>query len=98
MPHLLKLIVRVWLRVRIAGDLHTVRSPALVVANHDAWLDCLLLGLYLPGRTCVVMPKDDLAPAWSRWFGRFFHHRVLELSEPSTVKRVVRMLSAGETV
>jgi acyl-[acyl-carrier-protein]-phospholipid O-acyltransferase/long-chain-fatty-acid--[acyl-carrier-protein] ligase len=98
MHHLLKLIVGMWLRVRIAGDPHAVCGPSLVLANHDAWLDGLLLGLYLPGRPCVVMSKDDLATALNHWLARFFRHRVLELSEPSTVKRVVRLLAAGETV
>src|SRR3954469_8936913 len=96
MRHLLKLIVGMWLRLRIAGDPHGMRGPSLVLANHDAWLDGLLLGLFLPGRPCVVMSKDDMAH--SQWLARYFRHQVLDLSEPSTVKRVVRLLAAGETV
>ena len=99
MRHVLKLLVRVLLRIRVDGDLAQLAGgPALVIANHDAWLDGALLGLFLPRSPCVVMSRDDMTSASSRWLGRFFRHCVLDLSEPSTVKRVVRLLSAGETV
>jgi acyl-[acyl-carrier-protein]-phospholipid O-acyltransferase/long-chain-fatty-acid--[acyl-carrier-protein] ligase len=99
MRHVLKLIVRVLLRIRVDGDLAQLAGgPALVIANHDAWLDGALLGLFLPRSPCVVMSRDDMTSASSRWLARFFRHCVLDLSEPSTVKRVVRLLSAGETV
>lgn len=87
------------LRVRVVGDeMCLAAGSSLVIANHDAWLDGLLLGLFLPRRTRVVMSRDDMTPALSRWLGRFFRHCVLDLSEPSTVKRVVRLFVAGETV
>ena len=35
-------------RVRVAGALPDVRSRLLVVANHESFLDGLLLGLFLP--------------------------------------------------
>ena len=47
----LKLIVRVLLRIRVGGDLTQLAGgPALVIANHDAWLDGALLGLSCRGR------------------------------------------------
>src|SRR5258705_10161592 len=99
MRHILKLIVLMLLRVRVVGDdMRRVAGPTLVIANHDAWIDGLLLGLFLPCRARVVMSRDDITPALNRWLGRFYRHCVLDLSEPSTVKRVVRLLAAGETV
>ncbi|MDB5809753.1 MAG: AMP-dependent synthetase and ligase [Betaproteobacteria bacterium] len=99
MRYVLKLFVRVLLRLKVSGDLNQLAAtPSLVIANHDAWLDGALLGLFLPRRSCVVMSRDDMAGTASRWLGRFYRHCVLDLSEPSTVKRVARMLAAGETV
>jgi len=99
MRAILKLMVRLLLRLRVAGDLaQLTATPALILANHDAWLDGALLGLFLPRSPHVVMSRDDITAASSRCLARFFRHSVLDLSEPSTVKRVVRLLAAGETV
>ncbi len=99
MHQVVKLIVRVLLQVRVSGDLTQLAAvPTLIIANHHAWLDGFLLGLFLPRRVCVIMSQDDVAHKLSRWFCRGFNYRVLDLSEPSTVKRVVRMLADGQTV
>ncbi len=99
MREAVKLIIWIVFRLTVIGDQSSVRAgKALVIANHDSWLDGALLGLFLPRRTFVVIPRDDMTSALSRLLARFFRHCVLDLSEPSTVKRVVRMLAAGETV
>src|SRR5438128_12435197 len=99
MRHILKLFVRLWLRVTVSGDLHQLAAgPTLVIANHDSWLDGFLLGLLLPRRVCVVMSREDLRAPIARWLSRHVRHCVLDLSEPSSVKRVVRLLASGESV
>ena len=99
MRHILKLLVRMWLRITVSGDLRQLGAvPTLVIANHDSWLDGLLLGLFLPRRVSVVMSRDELPSALARWMGRWARHCSLDLSEPSTVKRVVRLLAAGGSV
>jgi acyl-[acyl-carrier-protein]-phospholipid O-acyltransferase/long-chain-fatty-acid--[acyl-carrier-protein] ligase len=70
----------------------------LLVANHDSLLDALLLGVFLPRRAWIVMSREDMAFAPTRFLARWFRHRVLDLSEPATVKHVVRLLDAGELV
>ena len=95
----LKLIFRIALRVRVSGDLAPLAAGrVLVVANHDSLLDGALLGLFLPRRAWVVLSHEDIAFAPTRLLARFFRHQVLDLSEPSTVKRVVRLLAARELV
>jgi acyl-[acyl-carrier-protein]-phospholipid O-acyltransferase / long-chain-fatty-acid--[acyl-carrier-protein] ligase len=99
MEFTLKLILRICFRISVEGDLAQLKSgKALLVANHDSWLDGALLGLFLPRRVSVVMSRDAMTVAWNRWLARFFRHCVLDLSEPATVKRIVHMLAAGEAV
>jgi len=81
----------------VIGDpAHLAAGKALVVANHDSLLDGALLGLFLPRRARVIMSHEDMALASNRLLARFFPHQVLELAEPATVKRMVRLLAAGE--
>ena len=97
MRSILKFILRIALRIRISGNPPQLAAgKALVVANHESVLDAALLGFFLPRRAWVVLSRDDLAFAPTRWLARFFRHLVLDLSEPATVKRLVRMLAAGE--
>ena len=97
MRAVLKLIIRILLRLRVVGDLSPiVAGKALVVANHDSLLDAALLGLFLPRRASVVLSREDMAFAPTRFLARYFRHCVLDLSEPATVKRMVRLLGAGE--
>ncbi len=97
MRDILKFVLRLLFRVRVLGDVSFLSSGrALVVANHDSLLDGPLLGLFLPRRAWVVMSAEDMAYAPTRLLARFFRHRVLDLSEPATVKRMVRLLDVGE--
>ena len=44
----------------------------------------------------VIVSAEDMEYAPTRLLSRLFRHRVVDLSEPATVKRLVRMLEAGE--
>jgi acyl-[acyl-carrier-protein]-phospholipid O-acyltransferase/long-chain-fatty-acid--[acyl-carrier-protein] ligase len=97
MRRLLKLVFRIAFRLRISGNPSILDAgKVLVVANHESLIDAVLLGLFLPRRAWVILSQEDLAFAPNRVFARFFRHLVLDLSEPATVKRLARMLAAGE--
>ncbi len=94
---LVKLVLRMLLSVRVLGDLSSLSAGrALLLANHDSLLDAALLGLFLPRRAWVIMAREDTEFAPTRLLASLFRHRVLDLSEPTTVKRMVRLLDAGE--
>ena len=62
-------------RVRVAGALPDVRSRLLVVANHESFLDGLLLGLFflvLEARDLLGMLSADAGPWRSGWLSAFF--------------------------
>ena len=93
---ILQLILRLAFRLRVVGDLTSlIAGKALVVANHDSILDGALLGLFLPSRAWIVVSREDMASGLNRFLMRFVHYRVLDLSEPATVKRMVRLLDGG---
>jgi acyl-[acyl-carrier-protein]-phospholipid O-acyltransferase/long-chain-fatty-acid--[acyl-carrier-protein] ligase len=99
MRSILKLIISILFRVRVLGDPSPLAAGGvLVIANHDSRLDGVLLGLFLPRRALIVMSRDDVRSAFNRMLACCVRHCVADLSEPTTVKLLVRHLNAGELV
>lgn len=99
MRWLLRLVLRLWLRVRVSGDLAPLSERrVLIVANHPSPLDCLLLGLFLPVRAVVVFPREDKHRWWMRLACRSIDHQMWDLSHPLTAKKVLRLLEQGRPV
>ncbi len=97
MRSILKTLLRIFFRIRLSGDCAPLAAGgALVLANHDSLLDGVLLGLFLPRRPIVILAPEDVQGGLYRFLSYFFVHRVLDLSEPATVKILVRLLAAGE--
>lgn len=63
----LRLLFRLLFRVRVSGDAAALKSgKLLVVANHESFLDGLVLGLFLP-----IRPTFDVHTAIAQqWFCR----------------------------
>ena len=58
---LLKLICRVIFRVEVAGTANLPQQgKLLIIANHESFLDGLLLGLFLPIRATFVVHTSVL--------------------------------------
>jgi acyl-[acyl-carrier-protein]-phospholipid O-acyltransferase/long-chain-fatty-acid--[acyl-carrier-protein] ligase len=96
---LLRWTVRALFRVRMAGDPAALEGGhRLVVANHDSLLDCVLLGLFLPGNAVVVTTREALRRPVVRLFAAVVRFVVLEPSRPLALKRLVREVRAGGTV
>src|SRR5687768_3313640 len=91
--------VRALLRVRMAGDVAALEGGRrLIVANHDSLLDGVLLGLFLPHDTSVVVTRDALAHPFVRLFSRAVRFVVLDPTRPLALKRLIRELQRGGTV
>lgn len=99
MRAILKVVLKFLFGVRLVGDATPLTTgPVLAIVNHDSVLDGLLLGLFLPKRAVIIVPADDSTAIWTRLLRRFCRHQTLTLSEPSTVKALLRLLAAGELV
>ena len=96
---LLKLILKLWWRLEVRGDVSALAAgKTLVIAAHGSTLDGFVLGAMLPPRAAIVLDAEDLRSPLARLAARAFRHELLTLSEPSAVKRLVRLLDAGGLV
>ncbi|HEY8353507.1 MAG TPA: bifunctional acyl-ACP--phospholipid O-acyltransferase/long-chain-fatty-acid--ACP ligase [Methylophilaceae bacterium] len=95
----LRTLCRLLFRVRLHGN---VEVPAdgrlLVIANHESFLDGLLLGLYLPFRPTFVVFTGALDNWLFRQFLKLVPHLTVDHASPLGIKKIIRLIEAGEPV
>lgn len=95
----LQLIFRLLFRVKLAGQQHMPgNGKTLVVANHESFLDGLLLGLFLPFRATFVVHTTVLKSFWFRLILSQVPHLAVDPTSPLAMKKVIKLLDAGEPV
>jgi acyl-[acyl-carrier-protein]-phospholipid O-acyltransferase/long-chain-fatty-acid--[acyl-carrier-protein] ligase len=70
----------------------------LIVANHESFLDGLLLGLFLPKRATFVVHTGVLKNRIFRQFLRLTPYLAVDPTSPLAMKQVIRRLDLGENV
>src|SRR5258708_5501969 len=100
MSSLLRLLLRVLFRVRVTGALAPLGHAArwLFAATILSRLDVAVLALFLPREPVVIVPPDEAGSRLSRWVLSHLRHEVLDLNNPVSMKRVLRLLRAGRPV
>ncbi|TCJ14689.1 bifunctional acyl-ACP--phospholipid O-acyltransferase/long-chain-fatty-acid--ACP ligase [Parasulfuritortus cantonensis] len=96
---LLRPLARVLFRVRVQGDLEVFGAgPLLIVANHESFLDGLLLGLFLPIDPVFVVHTGIVANPWFRLLLAAVDYLAVDPTSPMAMKRVVKLLESGRPV
>ncbi|WP_028456019.1 bifunctional acyl-ACP--phospholipid O-acyltransferase/long-chain-fatty-acid--ACP ligase [Chitinilyticum litopenaei] len=96
---ILRAIMRLLFRVDVQGDQSVFGPPkTLIVANHESFLDGLLLGLFLPIRATFVVHAQVMKNRWFRMALAHVPHMTVEPSNPLAMKAVIRLLEKGENV
>jgi len=96
---LLKLICRVIFRVDVTGmDNLPKQGKLLIIANHESFLDGLLLGLFLPIRATFVVHSTVLNNRLFRQVLRLTPYLAVDPSSPLAMKKVIKLLEAGKPV
>lgn len=95
----LRLLAKILFRVDVRGAgeaLHAERL--LIVANHESFLDGLLLGLFLPVDPVFVVHSGI---ANNRWFSLLLSqvdYLAVDPTSPMAMKKVIRLLESGRPV
>ncbi len=96
---LLRHICRLLFKVQVSGIEHIPQHDRLlIVANHESFLDGLLLGLFLPKRATFVVHSEVLKKPLFRLFLSLTPYLAVNPSSPLAMKKVVQRLNAGENV
>lgn len=95
----LQLFFRLLFRVKTIGlESAPQQQKLLVVANHESFLDGLLLGLFLPFRATFVVHTTVLQNFWFRLILSQVPHLAVDPTSPLAMKKVIKLLDAGEPV
>ena len=99
MASILRFISRILFRVQVRGlENVPAEDGLLIVANHESFLDGLLLGLYIPKQATFVVHSTVLKNWWYRQFLRLTPHLAVDPASPYAMKKVIKLLEAGNNV
>ncbi|WP_088507968.1 AMP-binding protein [Burkholderia ubonensis] len=90
-----------WLyQVRVRGNLQVLESNerTLIIANHESWLDGLLLGLFLPGNPVFVVYTGIVGRPFFRLALSLVDYLKVDTTSPMAMKKVVELLKSGRPV
>ena len=99
MKSLLRIIAKLLFRVKVQGDPQALQAQKLlIIANHESFLDGLLLGLFLPVDPVFVV-HTGIA---KQWFFKLILSMVDYLAvdplSPMAMKKVLKLVESGRPV
>ena len=95
----LKLLFQLLFRVRVSGlDKDIDTGKLLVIANHESFLDGLLLGLYLPFDAVFVVHTAVLRSFFFRMLLSQVDYLAVDATSPMAIKKVIKMVESGRPV
>ncbi|BCB25937.1 hypothetical protein SKTS_08230 [Sulfurimicrobium lacus] len=96
---LLRLLCRILFRIEIHGNANLPQTgKLLVIANHESFLDGLLIGLFLPFRATFLVHTTVLQNPVFRFLLARVPHLAVDPTSPLAMKKVIKLLEAGESV
>ena len=96
---LLQLVCRIIFRVDVSGVANLPKQgKLLIIANHESFLDGLLLGLFLPIRATFVVHTTVLNHWLFRQVLRLTPYLAVDPTSPLAMKKVIKLLEAGKPV
>lgn len=96
---ILRFLCKLLFRVNVVGLEHVPKEDGLlIIANHESFLDGLLLGLFIPKRATFVVHTSVLKNRFFRLFLGLTPHLAVDPSSPYAMKKVIKRLKAGENV
>jgi acyl-[acyl-carrier-protein]-phospholipid O-acyltransferase/long-chain-fatty-acid--[acyl-carrier-protein] ligase len=97
---LMRALVGKLYQVRVRGNMQTIEQNGrtLIIANHESWLDGLLLGLFLPGNPVFVVYTGIVGRPFFRLALSLVDYLKVDTSSPMAMKKVVELLKSGRPV
>ena len=96
----LRALCRIVFRLQVHGELAAAPLPPrlLIIANHESFLDGLLLGLFLPLDPVFVVHTGIAKHRRFRILLSLADYLALDTANPLAIKRVVKLIESGRPV
>lgn len=97
--NLLRFVCKMLFRVKVIGDANIpLHKKVLVIANHESFLDGLLIGLFLPFRATFVVHTTSAKYWLFRPFLSLVDYLPVDPTSPMAMKKVIKLLESGTPV
>nr|MBL8454652.1 bifunctional acyl-ACP--phospholipid O-acyltransferase/long-chain-fatty-acid--ACP ligase [Zoogloeaceae bacterium] len=94
----LRTVCSILFRVRVEGSVPPPGGRLLVIANHESFLDGLLLGLFLPLEPVFVVHTTVIKNPMFRLILALVDYLTVDPTSPMAMKKVVRLIESGRPV
>lgn len=94
----LRTVCSILFRVRVEGSVPAPGGRLLVIANHESFLDGLLLGLFLPLEPVFVVHTTVIKNPMFRLILALVDYLTVDPTSPMAMKKVVRLIESGRPV
>lgn len=92
----LRVLLKALFRVSLSGDPDAFHNPrTLIVANHESFIDGLLLGLLMPVEAVFVVHTQIASRPLFRFLLRFVPHLAVDSASPLAIKQIVKLVETG---
>jgi acyl-[acyl-carrier-protein]-phospholipid O-acyltransferase / long-chain-fatty-acid--[acyl-carrier-protein] ligase len=100
---LIRLILRslasVLFRVRFSGNVEQFQAKKLlIIANHESYLDGLLLGLFLPVNPVFVVHTGVAGNFWFSLILKLVDYLAVDPTSPMAMKTIIKLVDSGRPV
>ena len=95
----LRIALKVLFRVQLTGDPSTfLNSRTLIVANHESFIDGLLIGLMMPVNAVFVVHTQIASRPLFAFILRFVPHLAVDSASPLAMKQIIKLVETGQPV
>jgi len=95
---ILRFLVRILFRIRVVGQFATAGKHTVIIANHQSFLDGLILGLMLPISPVFVVNTEIAKRPLARLFLSLVDYLVVDPANPMAIKAIIRLVESGRPV
>lgn len=96
---LLKSILKVLFKIRINGDLSSLKQKHIVITpNHVSFLDGLLLALFIPNKPVFAIYSDYYSHWTVKLARRYVDFVPLDPSNPLSLKTLIKVAKTGQPI
>lgn len=95
----LRIIARLVFRVRVQGDMSGLKAERLlIIANHESFLDGLLLGLFIPINPVFVVHTGIVQQWLFRLILSLSDYLTVDPTSPMAMKKIIKLVESGRPV
>ena len=98
LKNILKSLMKIIYKVEVKNDAKFDSDRTLIIANHQSFIDGLLIGLFLPIKPTFVVHSTVLHNKFFKFILSFVDYLPVDTANPMAMKKVAELIKSGKPV